>query len=293
MEDEESVIDLLKIMLPIHLAGRTSLNLSVYKRLCPGVMQVISTFSLVARVLVMGKIWGEGVHWPLCVYGSELGLDPGDDPTSLCHVEQVVKCRVTSSVPASRRINLSFVITPARSEALFLDNFGNFFFFGDDSNVIVITLLAKSNQLSCETPAINNAETDLYNELIKNIRNEINYGPKNCPPVPESKEIVYKEKQIVSKLRHVWVTDDDVAKLGTIVSGVVERVTPHAAIVRVNAKGYTKGTISAEHLSDHQGLVGLMKSVLKPGYEFDQLLVLGTQFLSFQYLYQGHILFSR
>ncbi|CAL5418105.1 unnamed protein product [Camellia sinensis] len=117
--------------------------------------------------------------------GSELGLDPGDDPTSLCHVEQVVKCRVTSSVPASRRINLSFVITPAR------------------------------------------------------------------------------------------VTDDDVAKLGTIVSGVVERVTPHAAIVRVNAKGYTKGTICAEHLSDHQGLVGLMKSVLKPGYEFDQLLVLG------------------
>ncbi|XP_028055127.1 rRNA biogenesis protein RRP5 isoform X13 [Camellia sinensis] len=118
---------------------------------------------------------------------SELGLEPGDDPTSLYHVEQVVKCRVTSSVPASRRINLSFVITPAR------------------------------------------------------------------------------------------VTDDDVAKLGTIVSGVVERVTPHAAIVRVNAKGYTKGTISAEHLSDHQGLVGLMKSVLKPGYEFDQLLVLDAE----------------
>ncbi|GMP97188.1 hypothetical protein CsSME_00045548 [Camellia sinensis var. sinensis] len=73
------------------------------------------------------------------------------------------------------------------------------------------------------------------------------------------------------------VTDDDVAKLGTIVSGVVERVTPHAAIVRVNAKGYTKGTICAEHLSDHQGLVGLMKSVLKPGCEFDQLLVLDAE----------------
>ncbi|CAL5362873.1 unnamed protein product [Camellia sinensis] len=100
---------------------------------------------------------------------SELGLEPGDDPTSLYHVEQVVKCRVTSSVPASRRINLSFVITPAR------------------------------------------------------------------------------------------VTDDDVAKLGTIVSGVVERVTPHAAIVRVNAKGYTKGTISAEHLSDHQGIFSVFK----------------------------------
>ncbi|KAL7261681.1 hypothetical protein ACSBR1_000162 [Camellia fascicularis] len=67
-------------------------------------------------------------------------------------------------------------------------------------NVIVITLLAKSGQLSGETPAINNAETDLYDELIKNIGNEINYGPENCPPVPESKEIVYEEKQIVSEL---------------------------------------------------------------------------------------------
>ncbi|KAL7254996.1 hypothetical protein ACSBR1_009205 [Camellia fascicularis] len=51
-----------------------------------------------------------------------------------------------------------------------------------------------------ETPAINNVETDLYDELIKNIRNEINYGLENCPPVPESKEIVYEEKQIVSEL---------------------------------------------------------------------------------------------
>ncbi|THG14731.1 hypothetical protein TEA_015662 [Camellia sinensis var. sinensis] len=78
-----------------------------------------------------------------------------------------------------------------QSKALFLDNFGNFFFSGDDNNVIVITLLAKSGQLLGETPAINNAETDLYDELIKNIGNEINYGPESCPPVPESKEIVY------------------------------------------------------------------------------------------------------
>ncbi|THG07377.1 hypothetical protein TEA_000377 [Camellia sinensis var. sinensis] len=46
-------------------------------------------------------------------------------------------------------------------------------------------------------------QTDLYDELIKNIGNEINYGLKNCPLVPESKEVVYEEKQIVSKLRHV------------------------------------------------------------------------------------------
>lgn len=30
------------------------------------------------------------------------------------HVGQVVKCRVTSSIPASRRINLSFIIKPTR-----------------------------------------------------------------------------------------------------------------------------------------------------------------------------------
>ncbi|GFY80721.1 similar to RIBOSOMAL RNA PROCESSING 5 [Actinidia rufa] len=116
---------------------------------------------------------------------SELGLEPGCDPISAYHVEEVVKCRVTSSVPASRRINLSFIITPAR------------------------------------------------------------------------------------------VSEDDMVKLGRIVSGVVERVTPHVVVVRVNTEGYMKGTISTEHLSDHQGFAALMKSVLKPGYEFDQLLVLG------------------
>ena len=42
-------------------------------------------------------------------------------------------------------------------------------------------------------------------------------------------------------------------KLGRIVSGVVERVTPHVVVVRVNTEGYMKGTISTEHLSDNQG----------------------------------------
>ncbi|XP_057496360.1 rRNA biogenesis protein RRP5 [Actinidia eriantha] len=118
---------------------------------------------------------------------SELGLEPGCDPISAYHVEEVVKCRVTSSVPASRRINLSFIITPAR------------------------------------------------------------------------------------------VSEDDMVKLGRIVSGVVELVTPHVVVVRVNTEGYMKGTISTEHLSDNQGFAALMKSVLKPGYEFDQLLVLDVE----------------
>ncbi|KAK9266592.1 hypothetical protein L1049_021657 [Liquidambar formosana] len=118
---------------------------------------------------------------------SELGLEPGCDASLMYHVGQVVKCRVTSSVPASRRINLSFIMKPTR------------------------------------------------------------------------------------------VSEDDMVKLGSLVSGVVERVTSHAIIVCVNAKGYSKGTISTEHLSDHHGLTDLMKSVLKPGYEFDQLLVLDVE----------------
>ncbi|XP_044501490.1 rRNA biogenesis protein RRP5 [Mangifera indica] len=118
---------------------------------------------------------------------SELGLDPGSEPSSMYHVGQVVKCRVVSSIPASRRINLSFLMKPIR------------------------------------------------------------------------------------------VSEDDLVKLGSIVSGVVDVVTPNAVIVYVNARGYSKGLISTEHLADHHGQAILMKSVIKPGYEFDQLLVLDIE----------------
>lgn len=43
-------------------------------------------------------------------------------------------------------------------------------------------------------------------------------------------------------------------KLGSVVRGVVDRVTPHAIIVNVTGKGCLKGTISTEHLADHQGI---------------------------------------
>ncbi|KAK3020344.1 hypothetical protein RJ639_045328 [Escallonia herrerae] len=72
---------------------------------------------------------------------------------------------------------------------------------------------------------------------------------------------------------------EGMVKPGSLVSGVVERIAPHAIIVDVSAKGYSKGTIYPEHLSDNQGLAALMKSVLKPGYEFDQLLVLDLKAL--------------
>ncbi|KAL3341525.1 hypothetical protein AABB24_025863 [Solanum stoloniferum] len=117
---------------------------------------------------------------------SELGLDPGCEISSMYHVEQVVKCRVTSSNPTSRRINLSFTTS---------------------SRVF-------------------------SNELVKP---------------------------------------------GNVVSGVVERVTPDAIVLDVTAQGHFKGTISPQHLTDHSGHAELMKSALRPGYEFDQLLVLDVE----------------
>ncbi|OVA06347.1 Ribosomal protein S1 [Macleaya cordata] len=115
---------------------------------------------------------------------SELGLVGGCEIRSMYHVGQVIRCRVISALPSSKRINISFNLSPTRASA------------------------------------------------------------------------------------------DDIVKLGTVVSGVVERLTPNAVIVHVNDKGYLKGTIFNEHLADHQAHTTLMKSVLKPGHEFDQLLVL-------------------
>ncbi|XP_028788021.1 rRNA biogenesis protein RRP5-like, partial [Neltuma alba] len=115
---------------------------------------------------------------------SELGLDPGSDPGLVYTVGQVVKCRVISSIPASRRVNLSFIIKPTRA------------------------------------------------------------------------------------------SEEDMVKLGSLVSGVVDRITSDSVVVFVNSRGFSMGKISVEHLADHHGQAILMKSVLKPGYKFDQLLVL-------------------
>jgi hypothetical protein len=48
------------------------------------------------------------------------------------------------------------------------------------------------------------------------------------------------------------VTQEATAKLGSIVSGVVERITPAVVVVSVN--GFSKGTIVNEHLADHRGI---------------------------------------
>ncbi|KAL8459787.1 hypothetical protein ACS0TY_031636 [Phlomoides rotata] len=118
---------------------------------------------------------------------SELGLSPGSDIHSVCHVEQVVKCRVVKCIPASRRINLSFNVTPTRASV------------------------------------------------------------------------------------------DESIKPGSLVSGVVESITPLAIVVGVNGASGMKGTIFLEHLADHHGLATSMMSVMKPGYHFDKLLVLDIE----------------
>ncbi|XP_062219315.1 rRNA biogenesis protein RRP5 isoform X2 [Phragmites australis] len=115
----------------------------------------------------------------------ELGLEAGTEAESVYHVGQVVKCRIVSVDPASRKINVSFLISPNR------------------------------------------------------------------------------------------VIQADTAKLGSIVSGVVERLTPAAVVVSVN--GFSKGTILNEHLADHHGQAAQLKNLLKPGHEFNQLLVLDIE----------------
>lgn len=54
------------------------------------------------------------------------------------------------------------------------------------------------------------------------------------------------------------VSEDDVVKPGTLISGVVERVTPNKIIISVDVNGYTKGTLSPEHLADNQGIKWLL-----------------------------------
>ncbi|CDY47904.1 BnaAnng09360D [Brassica napus] len=117
----------------------------------------------------------------------ELGLEPGSDPSSVFHVGEVVKCRVTSAVHGTRRINLSFMMKPTS------------------------------------------------------------------------------------------VSEDDSIKLGSIVSGVIDSITPQAVTVHVKSKGLLKGTIFAEHLADHHDQANLMISLLRPGFELDKLLVIDIE----------------
>ena len=54
------------------------------------------------------------------------------------------------------------------------------------------------------------------------------------------------------------ISEDDNIKIGSLVSGVVDVVMPNAVVVYVNGKNYLKGTISTEHLADHQGIISFL-----------------------------------
>ncbi|KAL6532930.1 hypothetical protein OROGR_013890 [Orobanche gracilis] len=79
--------------------------------------------------------------------------------------------------------------------------------------------------------------------------------------------------------------ENESLKLGSLVAGAVEHITPHAVIVGIDASSHMKGTISLEHLADHHdisttlyyGLPAQLMSVMKPGYHFDELLVLDIE----------------
>ncbi|KAL0334258.1 UNVERIFIED_CONTAM: rRNA biogenesis protein RRP5, partial [Sesamum angustifolium] len=72
-------------------------------------------------------------------------------------------------------------------------------------------------------------------------------------------------------------SENENVKPGSLVSGVVEHVTPQTIVVDINTSSHMKGTISTEHLADHYGLAALLMSSIKPGYHFDHLLVLDVE----------------
>ncbi|KAH9602114.1 hypothetical protein KSS87_015915 [Heliosperma pusillum] len=73
------------------------------------------------------------------------------------------------------------------------------------------------------------------------------------------------------------ISEADMVKLGSIVSAVVEFVTPNAILLHVKVKGNIKGTLFTEHLADHQGQASQLKSALRPGHVFSELLVLDME----------------
>lgn len=49
------------------------------------------------------------------------------------------------------------------------------------------------------------------------------------------------------------VRGNDITKIGSVVSGLVERLTAAGVVIHVNNTGYMKGIIPDEHLADNQG----------------------------------------
>lgn len=68
------------------------------------------------------------------------------------------------------------------------------------SNVIVLTLLVKSGQLSTSSGYTEKSDTSLYTEFTKDVHFSVHSNAENCSAVSEEEEIVYQDKQIVGEI---------------------------------------------------------------------------------------------
>lgn len=80
-------------------------------------------------------------------------------------------------------------------------------------NAIIATLIAKSGRFSGENPATDNAETEFYEELLKNNENRcskpLSENPSSPPRLPShaTKEMEYQDKEIISQVNNTTQTD--------------------------------------------------------------------------------------
>ncbi|KAF2290765.1 hypothetical protein GH714_015355 [Hevea brasiliensis] len=79
-------------------------------------------------------------------------------------------------------------------------------------NAIIATLIVKSGRFSGENPSTDNAETELYEELLKNNENGCskslseNPSTPSHPPFHATKEIEYQDKEIISQVNVITQT---------------------------------------------------------------------------------------
>lgn len=96
---------------------------------------------------------------------------------------------------------------------------------------------------SCFTPDKSQFQRDTYCEVYILLNPVIFVSHKTCFAIlfPFPVEIFDR------------ASEDERIKPGSIVSGVVDSIAPHAIVVGVNDASGVKGTIFLEHLADHHG----------------------------------------
>jgi hypothetical protein len=75
-------------------------------------------------------------------------------------------------------------------------------------NVIIVTLLAKSGRFSGQNPSGHEAETELYEEIIKNSGDHKKLQSETDPLAHVPEAIVYHDKQIITEMITTALEDD-------------------------------------------------------------------------------------